>query len=232
MLRPVDSDVAPQASDQQATPGATPAGGPQRRTHASPSSDRHRHLALVTMKLVVFTVISLIVIACVVYKAQAEWKRSFLVLIVFGAGLVGGFVSLQQRLPKISAADLKRLSESWFAILLVPVNGGIFAIVLHLAFLGEIVQGGLFPAYPVLSEASKSGAETLVIWMRDVAPASSAELGKLIFWAFVAGFSERLVPQILQDKLGSARDEPQPAPSTAEHSQAPREEQSKPVGLG
>ena len=51
-----------------------------------------------------------------------------------------------------------------------------------------------------------------------------------MFWAFVAGFSERLVPQILQDKLGSARDETQPTQSNVEQPRQPREDQSKPIG--
>jgi hypothetical protein len=88
----------------------------------------------------------------------------------------------------------------------VPINGGIFAIVLHVAFLGKIVDGALFPSYQdIVAPASASGAEAVLYWLRNVAPAGSADLGKLIFWAFVAGFSERLVPQILQEKAGGGQ---------------------------
>jgi hypothetical protein len=182
------------------------------RTVAAESSgadmedERQRYLSLVTKNLVQFTGASLLVLAILIYGAQALWTRSFLVLIVFGAGLVGGFVSLQQRLPKASVGDLRRLSESWAAVLLVPINGGIFAIVLHVAFLGKIVDGALFPHYlDVAAPASRSGVKAVLYWLRNVAPAGSADLGKLIFWAFVAGFSERLVPQILQEKAGGAQ---------------------------
>jgi hypothetical protein len=194
--------------------------------HPGPRRDRssgehgQRYLALVTKKLVLFTAASLAVIAASVYAAQEFSTRSFLVPLVFGAGLIGGFVSMQQRLPKVSVGDLKRLSESWFAILLVPINGGIFAIVLHVAFLGGIVQGALFPTYALSPSDAASGAAKIADWMRNVAPSSATDLGKLIFWAFVAGFSERLVPQILQERIDGTRDhEPQDAPAQPEATQ-------------
>jgi hypothetical protein len=34
-------------------------------------------------------------------------------------------------------------------------------------------------------------------FFRDTYPASGSDLAKLLFWCFVAGFSERLIPQIL-----------------------------------
>jgi hypothetical protein len=156
--------------------------------------------------LVVFTGSTLVVIFVGGYLAQRFWTtRSFLAAMVFGIGLVGGFVSLQQRLPKTSTSDLKRLSDSWFALLLIPINGGVFAVVLHVAFIAQIVQGSLFPTYQSLERnGAESGAEAIVRWLREIAPTNSVELAKLLFWAFVAGFSERLVPQILQTKTDSA----------------------------
>jgi hypothetical protein len=173
------------------------------------SGDRHYYLAVVTRKLVIVTLISLVAIGIIFYGLQAFGTgRSFLVLIIFAVGLIGGFVSLQQRLPKASMGDLKRLSETWFAILLVPINGGIFAIVLHVAFLGKILQGDVFPTYLSNREAvAASGAAAVTDWLKNIAPASSTEFGKLLFWAFVAGFSERLVPQILQQRVGVAESE-------------------------
>lgn len=61
-------------------------------------------------------------------------ERSFLTLIVFGTGLIGGFVSIQQRIHRVTDGELKHLSESWSGVLLIPIYGGIFAIVLHVIF--------------------------------------------------------------------------------------------------
>jgi hypothetical protein len=220
-LHKVDGNVATQvgsnASGGEPSVTSRPPAAPPRDV-VTAGDDHHYYLAVVTRKLVTVTMVSLASIGLTFYSLQA-WVagRSFLVLIIFAVGLIGGFVSLQQRLPKTSTGDLKRLSATWFAILLVPINGGIFAIVLHLAFLGKIVQGDVFPSYlPSHDALPGSGAAAVSDWLKNVAPANATELGKLLFWAFVAGFSERLVPQILQQRVslaggeeGRARPKPQ-----------------------
>lgn len=35
-------------------------------------------------------------------------------------------------------------------------------------------------------------------WMSETFPKAGPEVAKLFFWSFVAGFSERFVPQIIQ----------------------------------
>lgn len=215
-------------------PSAELDGGPEQVVEAAPAAahsdsqraannDHHYYLAIVTRKLVTVTLISLAIVGVAFYGAQLLFRdRSFLVALVFAVGLIGGFVSLQQRLPKASVRDLRRLSETWFAILLVPINGGIFAIVLHVAFLGKILQGDLFPTYVAANAtAAVSGAAAVTDWLKNIAPASSADLGKLLFWAFIAGFSERLVPQILQQHVSVAEREgrdkgPTPAQASPE----------------
>ena len=40
----------------------------------------------------------------------------------------------------------------------------------------------------------------LINFLRSTYPATGPDLAKLLFWTFVAGFSERFVPQILQQR--------------------------------
>jgi len=117
----------------------------------------------------------------------------------FGCGLLGGFVSIQQRLKKIGDEELDLLSQSWFQILLIPVYGGIFAGVLYVAFLSNIVEGPLFPKFvgPPFSQPIPTTSD-LRAFFSQTYPASGADLAKFIFWSFVAGFSERFVPQIIE----------------------------------
>ena len=116
----------------------------------------------------------------------------------FGCGLVGGFVSIQQRLKKFGDEELGLLAKSWFQILLIPVYGGIFAIVLYICFLSRIVEGPLFPRFssPPFSEPMPS-TEDIRNFFSQTYPTTGADLAKVIFWSFVAGFSERFVPQII-----------------------------------
>ena len=114
-------------------------------------TDRQKYLQIVTRKLVGLTAGCLLVPVFIFYILLAfgfvALTQTYLVLLVFLAGLIGGFVSIQQRLPAIGLGELKELSNSWLSILLIPINGGIFAIVLHVIFLSGIIKGGLFPDY-------------------------------------------------------------------------------------
>lgn len=170
---------------------------------SSSVSVRQALLLRITRKLVYFTAGSLLLITAFQHfmtsqtGADGASARTYILPIIFGAGLVGGFVSIQQRLPKIGELELQELSGSWSSILLIPLNGGIFAIVLHLAFQGEILQGDLFPKYVSDSAENLTGVQTLAKWMKTTRPDTLHDLAKMVFWGFVAGFSERFVPQII-----------------------------------
>ena len=96
------------------------------------------------------------------------------------------------------------------SITLIPINGGIFALVLMIMFVGKIIQGTLFPTYPDLK------VEDLITfkkWITSAYPVSGANVAKLLFWSFVAGFSERFVPQIIRKTVDEINSD-QPAGMT------------------
>jgi len=160
-------------------------------------TDRQLLLQLVTKKLVVFTAGILLLVTVLIYgltESNGGKQTPILVILVFTCGLLGGFVSIQQRLPKISVEEMQALTKSWLSITLIPINGGIFAIVLMFIFMGEIVQGVLFPEY---REVKISNTFEFYRWIQNDYPTSGKEVAKLLFWSFVAGFSERLVPQVI-----------------------------------
>ncbi|WP_115717569.1 hypothetical protein [Gallaecimonas mangrovi] len=165
--------------------------------------DRQENLQKVTKKLVVFTagILSLvigylIVLAAICPQAQCQGHEKPIVLpFVLSFGLIGGFVSIQQRLPKIASNELRMLSRSWVSITLIPINGAIFSVVLMLMFISGIIQGELFPRYEARDIYSLSDVYS---WIKEGLPKTSTDLAKLFFWSFVSGFSERLVPQVIR----------------------------------
>jgi len=134
----------------------------------------------------------------------------------FGTGLVGGFVSIQQRIKNIGDEELELLSRSWFQILLIPVYGGIFALVLYLALLGGIVNSPIFPHFSIPPFSIPPSANDMKNLFVGTFPETGVDFAKLMFWCFVAGFSERFVPQIIGGAQRDGSKEPEETANKAE----------------
>lgn len=162
-------------------------------------AERQKYLQIVTRKLVGLTAGCMVILLIIFYVINlGELERTYLVAYVFLTGLIGGFVSMQQRLPAIGLNELRQLSDSWLSILLIPINGGIFAIVLMLMFLSGIIEGAMFPGYSHSAIDRQDLVASFVQWLTTTFPESGPDIAKLLFWSFVAGFSERFVPQIIR----------------------------------
>lgn len=130
----------------------------------------------------------------------AHWMDSLPILIcLFGA--VGGVANNFRRFQRLRYQNWKELNSTvrWLMTLqlyLSPLIGALFAMVLYGAFAAEILQGSLFPKFnsgtPFLNLAS---------FADSMRPATNGDVAKALFWAFMAGFAEGLVPNII-DKVG------------------------------
>ena len=125
----------------------------------------------------------------------------------FGCGLLGGFISIQQRLKTFANRDLALLAQSWFQIVLIPIYGGVFALVLYVGFLSQIVTGALFPVFVIPPFHNPPTTEDMRAFFGATYPASGVDLAKLLFWCLVAGFSERFIPQIISKLPATDGDE-------------------------
>lgn len=74
-----------------------------------------------------------------------------------------------------------------------PLVAGMLALVFHGFMAAEVVTGALFP------EFKNSGLEfsSVEAFLKGLSPATNGDAAKAVVWAFVAGFSERLVPNVL-----------------------------------
>ncbi|EWH00777.1 hypothetical protein [Halomonas sp. BC04] len=160
--------------------------------------ERIRHIHSITKRLIVMTTVAIAVLGGI-FALTFFFNQRFLVTwAVPLCGIIGGFVSIQQRLNNVTDEELVLLDASWFQILLVPIFGGVFALVLYLVFLSGIVSGDLFPRFTFpTQEERQSGDDFMLSIFRETYPSSGPDLAKLLFWSFVAGFSERFVPQLI-----------------------------------
>lgn len=160
---------------------------------------RQEMMIVVRKRLLLFVGISTVVITVFfgisLFGKESKFYTSWL---VFLCGLIGGFVSIQQRLPGIEDDELFLLSKNWTSVLLIPVYGGIFALVLYVLFLSGMIDNDLFPSFYMPIFNLPVEAKDIAEFLRNCYPLSGHDLAKLIFWSFVAGFSERFVPQIIQ----------------------------------
>jgi hypothetical protein len=124
------------------------------------------------------------------------------------AGSLGAFFSALIRLynyedlPRaLVLQELSGLPRTHLVIYsLVPaVVGAIAATVLYTVFAAELLQGGLFPTFRCESERCEYFKSFLDTWHPDQAK----DYAKALVWSFIAGFTERLVPNTLES-LGRA----------------------------
>lgn len=162
---------------------------------------RREYISEITRKLIILTMMTLIMVGAIFGYTLFFQGKLMISWICFLCGIIGGFVSIQQRLKKITNEELALLSGSWFQVLLIPIYGGVFSLVLYVTFLANIIDGSMFPEFqiPLLKKGMAVNTAYLKNFLSNTYPASGPDFAKLIFWSFVAGFSERFVPQIIND---------------------------------
>lgn len=134
-------------------------------------------------------------------------------------GAIGGFIFLQRRLKTLTEGDLLLLARSWVYVLLSPLVGGILALLLYFLFIGQLLEGALFPEFVIngvtetgagasptdnAGDSSRSGVAVLF----SVKGAAYTDYAKLIFWCFLAGYSESFVTNIISRFESDSDDKP------------------------
>lgn len=159
---------------------------------------RNKEQKVVTQRILIIVVCSMVVfaaVACIMLIELCSFVGTF--ALVWNCGMLGGAVSLQQRLRNAESDEVDALSSSWPSLLMVPVIGGVFAFLLCILFMSEILDVSLFPKF-MDQDCTANARDNLVAFIFKTGPVSTGGTAKLLFWSFVAGFSERFVPQIVR----------------------------------
>lgn len=113
-------------------------------------------------------------------------------VLLFGA--LGSFIAQQRRLKEFSDEDLQLLMDSKIYMWLSPVTGAILAGILYLIFIGDMLGGDLFPWFDVDRDTTRQNGIKVIF---EIGSKEPSIYGKLLFWSFVAGYSERFVTDII-----------------------------------
>jgi hypothetical protein len=134
-----------------------------------------------------------------------------LLALVMLAGMLGAFFSALTRLYNVDQASIAMITPTIQQLggrylmmysLVPPLIGAIAAIVLYLVFVGNLIQGAPFPA---ISCVKGQVCASLMDLMNNYWPTNPEDYGKALVWSFAAGFSERLVPDVLQGLANKAQ---------------------------
>jgi hypothetical protein len=128
-----------------------------------------------------------------------------LYLVIIAAGMLGALASFLRRLQAVAtsapnpdqSSDLSALAYEKRAALMSLAVGGVFAIVLYMMFAAGLgnVMGDMGPKFIALEELLLGGATFATF--TDMGPATGGDYAKVLVWAFIAGFFEQLVPDVL-----------------------------------
>jgi len=164
--------------------------------------EKLRHKAVEHLNWAIVAAFAIFLIALGVYAyfyavRATELNRLPTMAAILFAGSLGGFVSAQQRVRKMprrggSIMDLIALSPSGPPHSVAPAVGAVFALILYMLFVSQIITGTLFPAITTVSTLS-----TFVQFISNTGPTAGVDWAKLLVWSFIAGFAERLVPDTL-----------------------------------
>ncbi len=128
------------------------------------------------------------------------------------AGAIGGFVSVQQRIQSVppdgdALQRMLTLEHGVPSLFLSASMGMVFAVLFYaLLVAGYAPQAHLLPQIGTdFGPTGPPGTFGFETFMKSCGPLTAADYAKLLVWAFLAGFAERLVPDVLNRIARPAR---------------------------
>lgn len=114
----------------------------------------------------IVAVMTLGVAALIYYRADGDVSMQVpLLAVVIAFGMLGGFISLQQRIQSVPSTgdpivNIADLANSQFSLYLAPISGAVFAVILYIIFIGGLLAGPLFPTIHTLAKCGQTSPET------------------------------------------------------------------------
>lgn len=125
-------------------------------------------------------------------------------LIIF-AGAVGAVVNNYFRLAKMIDSKIEPTEDGQQRLVIVQMYvsmliAGILAFVAYGLFVSGLIQGSLFPVF----EHTQADYKGITALLAGLGPKANIDAAKSILWAFIAGFSERFVPNMIDALIAKA----------------------------
>jgi hypothetical protein len=170
---------------------------------------RDRQLSVIRRFCFVFLLLSLsFVLGALIVQEHWGVSSSILnLLIIATMGFGGALTSIARRANQILASNpldedpviqASALQQGSASLLIAALTGPVFALVLMLVFMsGQVSLGAIQPKFSGATCVSGCGNVDLRVFQYTFRFATYADAAKMAVWAFVAGFAERFVPDML-----------------------------------
>jgi hypothetical protein len=163
---------------------------------------------LTTLIVGVFFLLGSGILTQAVGNDQLELLVKYNLLVTTFFGFLGAYLSrliaFQQNGALLSFDDLEN-GYSWHFLMVRLLVGGLSAVILHFVISGNLIGGELFPA-PDGDNRGGFGDLWLTYGTGPMEYSGpSANYAKLIVWCFIAGFSERFLPDHLSSLDAKSR---------------------------
>ncbi|MGL6570864.1 hypothetical protein ACSZOI_14920 [Aeromonas caviae] len=116
---------------------------------------------------------------------------------IFFAGSVGAVINNYYRLARLHDSDaITHISQPRVIVTQFYVSllfSGILGFIAYGLFASSLLQGDLFPRFKHMEHPYVSLQTLLTL----ASPATNLDAAKAVIWAFIAGFSERFVPNAI-----------------------------------
>lgn len=171
------------------------------RSDNAPPPDIIAHKKLVVALAIATLCLGVPLLVALLYMSTTG-KGPATMMVVMLSGALGAFVSALKRLfgfqsifPDESVEKIFRHLDLYAIIYsLVPaLVGTLGAGFVYVVFAGGLVEGPLFPEFSCQGDDCNTFAGFVSSW----SPTGPADYAKVVVWGFVAGFSERFVPDIM-----------------------------------
>lgn len=134
--------------------------------------------------------------------AENSGNSVSLLLVVFLAGAAGGVISNYFRIRDLPAQNIG--TNAIIQIYITPLIAGLLSWVAYAICLSGLLQGSLFPVFA----GGDVAYENLEQMFSVVRPNTTLDVAKVLLWSFIAGFFEKLIPNILDKIAGDVDDLP------------------------
>lgn len=150
-------------------------------------------------------VATVILVVTLAISLLIPWPERKVLVFVALAGALGAFFSALMRLynfedlPKALLTGGPQLPKLYLFMyaLIPPIVGAVAATALYLVFASKFVEGTLFPVFDCL-KVTKEPCTSFNDFLNEFGPNGASEYAKALIWGFIAGFSERLVPDLFE----------------------------------